>query len=193
MAVVVAAPMAASKAAASKAGRISMMKSRSDRPKVLIIGHGRHGKDTAGAILARLAGLSFVSSSQFACEKAVFPLVADLYEDAAACYNDRGAHRALWHHAIAAYNLRPGPCLAAQILAGHDVYVGMRRRAEFDATRALFDLVVWVDRSQVEPPEPADSNELSPADADLILDNNAGLGFLTAQIARLVSALDARV
>ena len=41
--------------------------------------------------------------------------------------------------------------------------------------------------------EPADSNELSPADADLILDNNAGLGFLTAQIARLVSALDARV
>ena len=162
------------------------------RPKLLVIGHGRHGKDTAAALLARGLGLSFVSSSEFAAEHAVFPLVADLYPDWRAAYADRAAHRALWHHAIATYNLRPGPMLAEQILAEHDVYVGMRSRDELDRSRHLFDLVIWVDRSKVLPAEPEASNQLTAADADLVLDNNGDLAALEAWVDLLVVLIENR-
>ena len=156
--------------------------------KLLIIGHGRHGKDTVAEILARDAGLSFASSSEFACEKAVFPLLADVYDTAADCYADRANHRELWYHAIAAYTLRPGPSLTEPILADHDIYVGMRRRAEFDNSRHLFGLVVWVDRPGM-PPEPTASNELTRADADLVVYNSGTLADLDVAVAELVALL----
>lgn len=167
-----------------------MMKSRFDvvpfrdalRPKILIIGHGRHGKDTAGEMLRDHFGFRVVSSSEFCAQKAVFPLVADLYPDWRACYADRAKHRDLWFHAIRAYNLRPGPMLCEQILWDHDVYTGMRSRAEFERARSCFDLVVWVDRSKHLPPEPGGSMELSADDANWILDNNGDLAGLEAQI-----------
>ena len=157
--------------------------------KLLIIGHGGHGKDALGEILARDFGLKGVSSSEFAAQKAVYPLVPDLYADWRACYLDRRAHRALWYHAIRAYNLRPGPSLAAQILAAHDIYTGMRSRAELEGSRDLFDAVIWVDRSKHVPPEPAGSMELSAADADLVIDNNGTLEDLAAEAARLMAFL----
>lgn len=168
------------------------MKSHSNpagvRPQILVIGHGGHGKDTAAAILADVEGISFVSSSEFCAQKAVFPLMADIYPDWRACYEDRRAHRALWFHAIRAYNLRPGLTLAGQILAQHEIYVGMRSRAEFEATRALFNLVIWVDRSEVLPPEPDASMELTAADADLVVDNNGSLVDLRNQITWIMRA-----
>lgn len=78
---------------------------------LLIIGHGRHGKDSVGDILRSKYGMRAVSSSEFAAEKAVFPLVSGIYPDWRAAYEDRHAHRDLWFHAIRAYNLRPGPSL----------------------------------------------------------------------------------
>jgi len=152
------------------------------RPQLLVIGHGRHGKDTAAEILADLCGLRFVSSSEFAAQKAVFPLVSDLYEDWRAAYADRHAHRELWYHAIRAYNLRPGPSLAEQILAGHEIYTGMRSRAEFEQSRKIFNRVIWIDRSEKEPPEPEGSMELCAADADWVVDNNGCLTYLRGQI-----------
>lgn len=152
------------------------------RPRLLVIGHGRHGKDTVAALLSELFQLSVISSSEFAARKAVFPLVADLYDDWRAAYADRHAHRALWFHAIRAYNLRPGPSLAEQILAVHHVYTGMRSRAEFEASRNLFNLVIWVDASERVPPEPDSSMELTAADADLVIDNNRDLEAVEAQL-----------
>jgi len=157
--------------------------------KLLVLGHGRHGKDTAAEILAAEAGLSKVSSSEFCAQKAVWPLVADLYPDWRAAYDDRHNHRELWFHAIRAYNLRPGPSLAEQILADHDIYVGMRSRAELAATRHLFDAVIWVDRSAVLPPEPEASIEIAPSDCDLVLDNNGDLADLRAACRALAWAL----
>lgn len=156
-------------------------------PRILVIGHGRHGKDTAAAMLAKATGGSFVSSSEFAAQKAVFPLVSDLYPDWQAAYADRANHRELWYHAIRAYNLRPGPMLAEQILEDHDIYVGMRSRAEFERSRNLFDLVAWVDRCEVLPPEPCNSMELTAEDADWVLDNNRSLEHLEVQTVVLIS------
>jgi hypothetical protein len=159
------------------------------RVRILLIGHGRHGKDTVGDMLARLYGLRSVSSSEFAARRAVFPLVADLYPDWRACYADRHAHRDLWFHAIRAYNLRPGPMLAEQILEGHDIYTGMRSRAELDRSRHLFDLVVWVDASDRLPPEAGGSMELTASDADFVIDNNGPPDELPREIARLADEI----
>lgn len=166
------------------------MSSEARRPRLLIIGHGRHGKDTAAGLFARLGGYRFASSSEFAAQKAVFPLMSDIYATWQDCFADRAAHRELWFHAIAAYNRRPGPTLAEQILAEHEIYVGMRRRDEFERTRHLFDLVLWVDRSAVLPAEPGGSMELSADDADMVLDNNQGTGFLAAQVLDLIGRLE---
>ncbi|MGK7753791.1 hypothetical protein [Roseovarius sp. C03] len=155
--------------------------------RILLIGHGRHGKDFAGEILSARYGMRAVSSSAFCAQKAVFPLVSDLYPDWAACYEDRANHRELWFHAIAAYNLRPGPTLAEQILAENDIYTGMRRRAELAAAREFFDLVVWVDASERLPLEPSGSMELTADDADWILDNNGAPEDLVVEVDRLVA------
>ncbi|MCA0851492.1 hypothetical protein [Salipiger thiooxidans] len=149
-------------------------KSPSRPPRLLVIGHGRHGKDTAAALLAQALGVSWASSSEFVAQRAVWPLVEGRgpWRDWQAMYEDRHAHREMWFHAIAAYNLAPGPSLAEQLLEDHAIYVGMRRRAELVATRQLFDCVVWVDGSRRLPGEDPASMQLTRRDADLILDNN---------------------
>lgn len=154
--------------------------------RLLILGHGRHGKDSVGEILRDQYGLRAVSSSEFAAQKAVFPLVRDLYPDWRAAYEDRHAHRDLWFHAIRAYNLRPGPSLAEQILEDHDIYTGMRARAEFEGSRQLFDLVVWVDASRRLPPEPGGSIELTDADAGWVIDNNGPPDALPGEVAKML-------
>ncbi|KJZ23279.1 hypothetical protein [Tritonibacter mobilis] len=162
------------------------------RVRLLIIGHGQHGKDCTADVLAQQYGLRVISSSKFAARKAVFPLVSDLYVDWREAYEDRHAHRDLWYHAIAAYNLRPGPMLAEQILEQHDVYTGMRRRAELVHSRHLFDLVVWVDAMRRLPPEPSSSMELNATDADWIVDNNGPLEALPGEIAKLAKEISDR-
>ncbi|MGR3498758.1 MAG: hypothetical protein ACU0E9_07690 [Limimaricola soesokkakensis] len=162
------------------------------RPKLLVIGHARHGKDTAAQLLADRLGLSWASSSEFVARKAIWPLVEDLgvWPDWRAAYADRDAHRELWFHAIAAYNCRPGPSLAAQLLDAHDIYTGMRKRAELDRSRRLFDLVIWVDRSAWLPPEPGASMELTADDADLVIDNGGDLGGLAREIERVAQVIE---
>lgn len=157
--------------------------------RLLIIGFGRHGKDSVGDILRDKYGLRSVSSSEFAARKAVFPLVSDLYPDCRAAYDDRHAHRELWFHAIRAYNLRPGPMLADQILVDHDIYTGMRSRAEFERSRQSFDLVIWVDASHRLPPEPAGSMELIADDAGWIIDNNGPPEALPGEVAKLINRI----
>ena len=140
--------------------------------KILIIGHGGHGKDSAAAIFALLMGCKYASSSEFACEHVVYPKMLDLghiYSNHIDCYNDRRNHRALWKSIISDY-CQPKERLASDIVKLHDIYVGMRSRDEFEASRHLFDLIIWIDRSKHLPPE--DSNDLSAEDADIIIDNN---------------------
>ena len=64
-------------------------------PKLLIIGHGRHGKDTVCEILKESYGFNFRSSSDFCAEKLVYPLLKDLYNynSYQEAYADRHNHR----------------------------------------------------------------------------------------------------
>lgn len=134
--------------------------------KILIIGHGRHGKDTLAKMISKEIGYSWCSSSRFVAKSIIFPIVSDIYGDWKAAYEDRANNRELWFHAIRAYNFRPGPSLTKQILEDYNVYVGMRSRIEFEQSAQLFDLVIWVDRSPSIPHEPSSSMELIADDAD---------------------------
>lgn len=128
------------------------------KPRLLIIGHARHGKDTLAELLRDRHGLTFRGSSEFACKVAVMPWLSERgveYGSVAQCYADRHAHRAAWFDAISSYNTPDKSRFAREILDEADCYVGMRNAAEYRAARHLFDLVVWVDASrrgkEVEP------------------------------------------
>ncbi len=166
-----------------------------DKPKLLIIGHGRHGKDTAAEYLRDYYGMKFTSSSYF-CAQFVYtsPMFSALYADVDECYRDRHRWRDQWAQLITAYNTPNKTRTASEMFdQGNDLYVGMRKRAELDACRAagLFDAVVWVDRSEHEPPEPKSSNELTAADADYFLDNNGSMVDLADNIEELMKGLGA--
>ncbi|WP_121063350.1 hypothetical protein [Chachezhania antarctica] len=144
-------------------------------------------------MLGRVLRCGAISSSAYAAERAVWPIVAarGLWPDWRAMHADRGMHREMWFHAIRAYNLAPGASLAEQILAERAIYVGMRSREEFAAARGLFDCVIWIDAGRRLPIEDPSSMELEQCDADRVLDNNGTEADLARGVAALALALRA--
>ena len=163
--------------------------------KVLLLGHARHGKDTVAELLRDRHGFSFQSSSMFVAERVVMPhfaLAGSPYGDVQSCYEDRVNHRALWYDLIRAYNRDDEARLARELYQDFDVYVGLRAIDEFKAIEAakLFDLCIWVDRSDHVGPEDASSCTVIPTCADYVLDNNGSLESTAAQLAGIL--VDAR-
>ena len=149
------------------------------KPKLLIIGHARHGKDTVAEMLRDSHGYNFVSSSEFVAREILWDnWGVAVYKDFDEMFADRVNHRKLWADMITAYNTPDATKTAKTMLErGYDMYVGMRRRKELEACKAagLFDYVVWVDRSEHLPEEPFESMEFVPMDSDAIIDNNGTL------------------
>jgi hypothetical protein len=144
--------------------------------KVLVLGHGKHGKDTVAEILREVDGLEFMSSSEYACEVAVFPVLKHTYGYASPeeCFCDRRNHRLEWEALIAMYNSADRARLAREIIAECDMYVGMRNKREFIASRDLFDVIIWVDASERMPVDPSMSIDYDPQTMTFI-DNNGTL------------------
>jgi hypothetical protein len=161
--------------------------------KLLIIGHGRHGKDTVAEILRDNYGFSFISSSYFAGEKVVRPALAACgitYDSMEKCYEDRANWRAFWYEAISAYNKGGRSRLAEEILVDYDMYVGMRSARELEASLELFDHILWVDARGRAPLEPRSSFDI---DFDRLrmhrVDNHKDLAALKQEVARVVRYL----
>lgn len=165
------------------------------RPRILIIGNGRHGKDTVAEMLRDTYGLKFESSSEFVGRHALWKAWGEeRYPTFEAMYEDRHNFRSLWKNLIEAYNTPDATKTSRGMLDdnGLDMYVGMRSRMEFEASKHLYDIIVWVDRSDVLPPEDFSSMELSSDDADWFLDNNLGLEELEGSVYYLFEELEAR-
>lgn len=149
------------------------------KPKLLVIGHGRHGKDTVCDILASRYGYSFESSSQFCSKLFIFDMLKDQYgyKNEEECYADRHNHRAEWYNAICEYNIPDPAKLGREIFKEHDIYCGLRNKKEFHAMKntGVFDYAIWVDRSDFLPPESKDSMSLEQWMADFTIDNNGTL------------------
>ena len=149
-------------------------------PKILILGHGRHGKDTVAEIFRDEFGLRFVSSSLFVGEKIMFDIFnsrEDLpsYQNFEECYADRHNHRGEWHRQIGAYNSPDKSRIAAEVLEVCDMYVGMRCRHEYEASKKLFDYTFWVDATDRGMPlEGKDSFNIEYDPKTMILIENNG-------------------
>lgn len=160
--------------------------------KLMILGHGRHGKDTVAEYIRDEFGFACTSSSLTAA-KMIFPKLAGKYGYATVeeCFADRHNHRAEWYDLILAYNSPDKASLARLIYQTNDIYVGMRSWQELAACRnaGLFDAAIWVDRRDRCPPEAADSMTIEPWMADYIIDNNGSLEELNFNIIQLMHTL----
>lgn len=147
------------------------------KPKVLIIGWARSGKDTAAAVISELWNLKFTSSSVFAAKKILPALNTYMvrkgfseYPDEFHAFNDRQNHRALWRDLIHEYN-SPLNRLATEILEDNDMYVGMRDIEEFEASRHMFDIIIWIDAEGRIDPEPTSSCTVTKELATVTIEN----------------------
>lgn len=162
-------------------------------PKLLVIGHGRHGKDTVCELLAESHGFNFKSSSKFCSELFIFDMLKDKYGYAneEECYADRHNHRAEWYNAICDYNVPDAARLGREIFKKHDIYCGLRNKKEFHAMKntGVFDYAIWVDRSDHLPLESKDSMSLEQWMSDYTIDNNGTLDELKMNTDRLITHL----
>lgn len=161
--------------------------------KLLVIGHGRHGKDTVCEMLRDQYDYSFESSSQFCSKLFIYDQLKDKYGYAseAECYADRHNHRTEWYDAICDYNVPDAARLGREIFSAHDIYCGLRNKREFHAMKnaGVFDYAIWVDRSDHLPPESKNSMSLEQWMADYTIDNNGTLSELELNLDQLMWTL----
>lgn len=145
--------------------------------KLMIIGHGRHGKDTVCDLLKQY-GYNFTSSSLH-CSKIVFEALKDKYgyKTKEECFEDRHSHRTEWFDIITEYNTLDRTRIAKEIYESNSLYAGMRNREEFLQCKKekVFDYAVWVDASKRLPPEDESSMNIKKEDCDFCIDNNGDL------------------
>lgn len=149
-------------------------------PKIMLMGYGRHGKDTAAEYLRDRYGLKIANSSLFVAEKAVYPLLAPLYNYSSLdeCYNDRHNHRQEWFEAIKAYNTPDLARMSREIFNTNDIYVGIRNADEFLAAKEqkVFEHSVWIDAEKRIGTKESDlSCTVKPEMAQTIVNNNSAV------------------
>ena len=161
------------------------------KKKIILLGFGRHGKDSAAEYLRDKYGLTFKSSSEFVGQKAVWPLMCYEYESFDECFADRHSRRAEWFNAISEYNREDPARLGKELFSEFDLYVGLRSKRELDALRAqgVFDLAIWIDGSRRLPPEDSSSITITPDMADMTIDNNGTLADLHRRLDALAKTI----
>jgi hypothetical protein len=140
-------------------------------PKLLVVGDGRHGKDTF-CEMAESFGFVFISSSWIMSDY-VFGIIGDSmgYLDSKTCWEDRLNNRNLWMKIVNDYNENDPSRLCRKILETNNIYCGLRSYKEFIESRHLFDCVVYIDA--VERLGKTDStNEIPSSEADVVIYNN---------------------
>lgn len=164
--------------------------------KIHIMGYARHGKDTVSEYLASKLGFRWMSSSWFAAERIVFPILKHSlgYETVEACFNDRHNHRETWAKLISDYGRDDHARFSRELFERFDIYCGIRSRDQFLAGKAegQFQLAIWVDASARHPPEGSGSCTVGPGLADVIINNNTTLDDLYQRINSLVGLLRPR-
>lgn len=173
------------------------------KTKLMVVGHGRHGKDTVCEILERDWGYKWTSSSWAAAGivhtqavervrrgevtqrsiswRIAQQTVEEAFKDRHRDYNTR----AYWYDTIARYNRDNPTALGRLIYSMADIYCGIRNPRELHALQRVKDLdllTVWVDASKRLPPEPPTSMGIEPWMADHVIDNNHALCDLQQEV-----------
>jgi len=114
--------------------------------KILILGEGKSGKDTCAEYIRDAHGLSFQSSSMAFLE-VIWPALkaAGGFKTQREAFNERRKHRLLWKELINLYTYHDKSSLAKLILSTCDMYVGMRCEYSYEASKHLFDHILYLD------------------------------------------------
>lgn len=159
--------------------------------RVLFVGHGRHGKDTACETLAQATGWKNAgTTSVYLTELVVAELRrVGIYARPEDAYAERHQNRDLWRRVGDEARSQNQAFLVKAALCCGQITGGCRDWPEICAVRAesLVDLIVWVDASKRLPLDPTMS--FGPEQADLIVDNNGSIGDFKLHIQRLGAAL----
>ena len=160
--------------------------------KLMVMGYGRHGKDTVCDILSDVYGLSFKSSS-YAAATFLYDKLKDEfgYTSVDECFNDRHNHRQRWFNEIAKLTEQDQTKLARHIFQNSAIYCGIRRLEEFEAAKKekLFYTSIWVDASARVAPEGVESCTVTPSCAEYVLSNNGTLVDLRWNVNKLVNKI----
>ena len=159
--------------------------------KLLICGHAQHGKDSVADLLCDFNAYTASSSSFFVIKKLEKQMCKDLgLSTAAEVYEKRSLHRQYLYEIIRDYNSPDKARLSKEILNEHQIYVGMRDLEEFNASKHLYDLKIWVDASgRGVPLEPITSFNIPKDEFDVIIENNGTYDQLVYKVARLANSL----
>lgn len=144
-------------------------------PKLLVVGHARHGKDTVSEYLAKKLGVPFKGSSRVCCEEFIFHKLAAVwdYKNVEECFEDRVNHRATWHKLIADYCSDNKSAVGQLIYQKHSIYCGIRALDECEAVIKEFTpIVIWVDASKRKLLEPSESMQITKQPNWINIDNN---------------------
>lgn len=157
--------------------------------KLMICGHGRHGKDTVANLFQEMNNYKFISSSWFVASWVIFPELRLKYgyANVQECFEDRANRRTEWFDLIAKYNSQDLARLSKEILATYDMYVGIRNHLELDEARRqnVFDLAIWVEADKRRPPESSASNTITRDMCDIVILNNLDESHLREKVIRL--------
>jgi hypothetical protein len=156
---------------------------KNNKVSLLIIGHGRHGKDSLGELICKeLPELTFTSSSWFFAEEMFNNQGGStFYSSVQECFDDRANYRELWRDKMVEYNTPNPSRLAQNILATSNLYIGMRTLREYEASKKLFNFIFYVDASErVKYVDPTFEIKYNPKEM-IFIDNNLDLENLKHQ------------
>lgn len=144
------------------------------KKKILFVGEGRAGKDTACEYFASITNLKFAgTTSKYLCKH--MAKILDLPEDVAyARRHESDAMRTLWFNEANKLREKGPTTLVMQALACGEITGGIRDLEEIRACQReqVVDLIVWVENKRVKKDPTV---KFTAADADLVIENNGML------------------
>jgi hypothetical protein len=152
--------------------------------KLAICGPGRAGKDECGRWFAEHTPLRYSkSTSQVIAPFAAAHLGLSVEE----AFRRRHEDRDLWFKLGCELRRDDPAYLAREVLRDGDLVVGVRDRAEMEATirEGLVSLVIWIDRDVPVDPTLTYGREL----ADMVIENRWSLADLRRRLDRIARAL----
>ena len=167
-----------------------------EKPKLLILGHAQHGKDTVAELLRDRHNYKLTSSSELMAKRIVEEgLLGGRYSTWQDCFEDRVNFRDEWFDLFVNYNTPDLTAWSRKVMETSDMYVGMRNRDELIAcvVKGVFNWIIWVDRSEHVAPESYTSFTISQDQhmADFIINNNHEYEDLVRTVDQTAGFLDA--
>ncbi len=146
----------------------------SKNKKLMIVGMGRAGKDTAGEYLGMVTNLKFAGTTSLYLAKYVAQRLGVSTKEAYANRHESNDMRKLWYDTGRQLRaLDPGVLIRESMEFG-DIIGGVRDVEEIETARRenLVDLIVWIENRRV-PPDPTVMFDESVC--DIVIQNNGSL------------------